>query len=103
MEPKSPGVQLRRGLRQLALCTAILFGLLMGTFGYFLYRANQNRTALCNFNDNLVGQITTSEKFLQDVNAGVREFPKGITRVDIETSLARQRATRRALSVLDCP
>lgn len=62
----------------------------------------QAHDALCVFRDDLDNRADQGEQFIADIVAGKRDPIPGITIPDLQRSVAGQRSTLKALSVLDC-
>lgn len=109
MPERHIAVELRKGLRHLAIATGVLYAVVIGltVLAWFDSAAKSNnlkretqRTnqALCTFRADLEQRVRSSEKFLA-------EHPKGIPGIPIATirnSLDNQRRTIDSLNSLHC-
>lgn len=89
---------LRRGLRRLAICTAVLYvALIIG--GILVYLSNQNTlAALCSVRQDMEQRVLATTDFLKDNPEG---FP-GVDTKTILANLANQQRTINALKSLNC-
>jgi hypothetical protein len=100
---------LARRFRALVAATVVLYAALIGV-GTFVYvsrshdlaKINQvtvsTKTALCLFRENIEKQVTTSEEFLKNNPNGI----PGLPAATIQSSIDRQKATLKALDILEC-
>lgn len=102
MNDSNPFEDLRKGLRNLAITTIVLFLLLALSFGYFWWKAHEAHDALCKFQRNLGAQIDDQNQFLYDLDHNRRDAIPGITRQDIVLTLTRQKITFDSLRGLGC-
>lgn len=74
-----------------------------GVGGVWYYQqTSQAEQALCALRLDLEVRVANAQKYLDDVDNGVREPIRGISKADITTSINNQRRTIDALANLDC-
>lgn len=64
--------------------------------------ARSTHDALCTFKTDLRVRVENTERFLDEIESGVRPPIPGISNGDIQRSIDNQRATLRSLASLEC-